>query len=236
MASDTKTCLRTPSKAPLRPNEWAIISTVYSIFHCEFTELTAILFWCSTKLPVLQYSLLYRCYIAKLFIATTKQTRKYSWNGGFVSNVYISKTNSTWGQLTKHGWAPSHGSLSIYIRRLRCQQTLDRSCCMTAAHPPTFIYHRQLRTWNVLASWFSSTIESQNTNGTRIAIFPLVTENCQQTAQDQTYYIYFDVGSDWNHGTNYPSMSPERLSKRSYHKSSSFKESLRPASCFIFSS
>ena len=107
----------------LSPNEWVVISTVYPISHRRFPELTAILFWCSTKLPVLQYILLYRCYIAKLFITTTKQTRKYSWNGGFVSNVYISKTNSTWGQLTKHGWAPSHESISIYIR-LWCPQAL----------------------------------------------------------------------------------------------------------------
>lgn len=100
-------------------------------------------FWCSTKLPVLQYSLLCRCYRSRLITTITKQTRKYSVHRSFVSNINISKTRiqaRLRGQSTKHGWTPSHEAISTYIHRLICQQTLDRSCCMIPACIPQLLY------------------------------------------------------------------------------------------------
>ena len=169
------------------PKQWAVISTVYSMSHRQFPELTTILFWCSTKLPVLPYSPLYRCYIPQLFVTATKQP-KDSRNRGFLW-VYIPRTPSPFEEAIDQAWLNTFARSYQYVHTSAQMSTKvhDRSCCMTAVHSPTFIYHQLLRIWNVLASWFSNTFESQNTKGTRTTIFAIISENDQQMAQDQTY-------------------------------------------------
>lgn len=125
--------------------QWAVISTVYSISHRQFPELTAILFWCSTKLPVLPYSPLCWCYIPQLFVTATKQTRD-SRNRGFVW-MYIPRTPSPFEEAIDQAWLNTFARSYPYVHTSAQMSTKvhDRSCCMTAVHPPTFIYETYWR-------------------------------------------------------------------------------------------
>lgn len=147
MASDTRRSWEYPLRHLFLEPRWVIYRFILSI-RGEFLGLTVILLWCSTKLPVVQYSLLCRCYKSRLITTTTKQTRKYSVNRSFVSNIYISKTRI---QARLRGNRSSMveylpllpETISIYINWFRCQQRLDRSPWhYTRTRPPTFIYHQ----------------------------------------------------------------------------------------------
>lgn len=110
------------------PKQWDVIYTVYSISHWQFPEPTAILFWCSTKLLVLPYSSLCRCYIPQLFVTATKQTRD-SRNRGFVW-MYIPRTPSPFEEAIDQAWSNTFARSYQYVHTSAQMSTKvhDRSC------------------------------------------------------------------------------------------------------------
>ena len=155
--------------------QWAVISTVYSISHRQFPELTAILFWCSTKLPVLPYSPLVSMLYSPAFFNSHKADQRLP-KQGLCLNVYTTNPKPIWGSNRPSVVEHLRAKLSVctYIG-----SDVNESTRQILLHDSRASSHVYI--WNVLASWFSNTFESQNT------IFAIISENDQQMAQDQTY-------------------------------------------------